>query len=66
MSATEAIRFLAHEARECRGRGAGDAICLLLPVILTGIGVQAMNDDEAKLFLRELHEALKNDLRTAA
>lgn len=66
MTATDAIRFLGHEARECRGRGAADAICVLLPVILSGVGLQAMNDTEAKDFLRELQQSLKNDLERAA
>lgn len=66
MTAIDAIRFLTHEAADCRGRGAGDAICVLLPVIAQALAVQAMSEAEARVFARDLREALKNDLRRAA
>jgi hypothetical protein len=50
MTAQDSIRFLNHQAAECRGRDAGEALCLLLPAIMRILELDPMDDVEAAAF----------------
>jgi hypothetical protein len=50
MTPDDAIRYLDHEAAQCRGRDAGEALCLLLPAMLKVLGLERMDDFEAAAF----------------
>jgi hypothetical protein len=50
MTAQDSIRFLNHQAAECRGRDAGEALCLLLPAIMRILDLDPMDDVEAAAF----------------
>jgi hypothetical protein len=58
MTTADAIRFLDHQARECRGRDAGEALCLLLPAIMEILDLERMDDLEALAF----RHSFKKDL----
>ncbi len=58
MTPAEALRFLDHEARNCRDRDAHEALCLLLPALLKVMDLSRMDDVEALDFRMQLHKAL--------
>ena len=62
MTTEDAIRFLDHQARLCRGRDASEAFCLLLPAMLRVLGLERMDDLEAAAF----RHGFKQDLATMA
>jgi hypothetical protein len=57
--AEEAIRFLAHEARQCRDRDAAEAICLLLPTICRLLCVEPMDDYQALAYRLQMRHELR-------
>lgn len=59
MIAEEAIRYLAHEARQCRDRDTAEALCLLLPSMLQLLGFKPMDNFEALDF----HLKMRAELR---
>lgn len=59
--AEKALRFLSHEAALCRDRDTAEALCLLLPALLSELDLKPMNQFEALDFLCELREALTNN-----
>jgi hypothetical protein len=59
MTAEEAIRYLAHEARMCRDRDSAEALCLLLPAMTRLLRVPAMDDFEALDFTIRFREELR-------
>jgi len=59
MSAEDALRFLAHQARQCRDRDTHEALCLLLPALLSQLNLEPMDGFEALDFLAELKKALQ-------
>jgi hypothetical protein len=50
MTPEDAIRYLDHQAKECRGRDASEALCLLLPALLRILELERMEDAEALAF----------------
>jgi len=58
MTAEQALRFAAYEAAECRNRDACEALCLLLPPLLSALSLEPMNGYEAEAFRREFKERL--------
>jgi hypothetical protein len=60
VTATDAIRWLHHEAARCHGRGAADAFCLTLPPILCALELEPMTREQAAAFSRALSEALQS------
>ena len=50
MTTEDAIRFLDHQARLCRGRDACEALCLLLPAMMRIMDLDRMEDVEALAF----------------
>jgi hypothetical protein len=58
MTPERAIRFLAHEARMCRGRDACEAFCLLLPGMVKVLELEAMDSYEAADFRRQFKQEL--------
>ena len=50
MTPEDAIRYLDREAAQCRGRDAGEALCLLLPAMMRIMGLDRMSDIEALAF----------------
>lgn len=59
MNAKDALRFVEHEASWCRDRDTAEALCLLLPPLLTAMGLEPMDSFEAEQFRRELKAWLK-------
>jgi len=59
MSAEDALRFLAHQARQCRDRDTHEALCLLLPALLSQLNLEPMDGFEALDFLAELKKAIQ-------
>jgi len=59
MSAEDALRFLAHQARQCRDRDTHEALCLLLPALLSQLNLEPMDGFEALDFLAGLKKALQ-------
>jgi len=59
MTAEDALRFLAHQARQCRDRDTHEALCLLLPALLSQLNLEPMDGFEALDFLAELKKALQ-------
>lgn len=59
MNATDALRFLAHEAKLCRDRDAHEAFCLLLPALCKVVGVSPLDDVAALAFQQEFHNELR-------
>lgn len=54
MNAIDALRFVDHEAALCRDRDSAEAVCLLLPPLLTALCLEPMDSFEADAFRREL------------
>ena len=59
MNTSDALRYLDHEAKECRDRDMHEALCLLLPAMLRVLELEPMNDLEAIAFHRELQLLLQ-------
>jgi hypothetical protein len=66
LDAPTCLRFLEHEAMECRDRDAGEMVCLLIPSLRQVAGLEPMEDLEAKAFRHALHEALAARLKMEA
>lgn len=60
MTFEDSIRFLDHEAAQCRGRDACEALCLLLPALMRVLDLERMEDVEAAAFKFKLKRALEN------
>ena len=60
MTAEQAIRYLAHEAKRCRDRDACESFCLLLPSILNGLHLEPMHYTEALEFTIALRQSLRD------
>ena len=60
MIAEEALRYLAHEAKECRDRDQAEALCLLLPAMLKLLCLKPMDDFEALDFHAHFHAELRD------
>lgn len=58
MTHANAIRFLAHQARECRGRDEGEMLCLLFPSLCDILGLEPMEDAEAAAFRHDFKQRL--------
>jgi hypothetical protein len=58
MTKEDAIRYLDHQAAQCRGRDACEALCLLLPALMRILELEPMDDLEA----RAVHYGIKLDL----
>ena len=63
MTAVGAIRFLAHEAKECRDKDSAEALCLLLPALLRALDLPPMEEREARAFRYDFREVVQNDFR---
>jgi hypothetical protein len=63
MTPENALRFLEHEAGECRDRDAHEALCLLLPALLRAFDLERMNDYEALAFRQKFKHAVQTDFR---
>ena len=50
MTTQDAIRYLDHQAAECRDRDTSEALCLLLPAMMRILGLERMEDFEAAAF----------------
>lgn len=59
MSAEDALRYVAHEARRCHDRDAHEALCLLLPAILAELHLPPMDGREALAFHIDLLAAIR-------
>lgn len=59
MNADDAIRFLAHEAKQCRDRDAHEMHVLLYPAMLRVLDLQPMTAREAAAARCEFHQALR-------
>ncbi len=66
MNSTDALRWLAHEAKRCRDRDSAEALCLLFPALLRSLNLEAMDALEAEAFKHRVKESLRTDLRRAA
>lgn len=66
MNPTDALRWLAHEAKLCRDRDSSEALCLLFPPLLATLDLPSMDDAEAQAFRERLKMALQQDLKRAA
>ena len=62
MTTKDAIRFLAHEAKDCRDKDTSEALCLLLPAMLRVLSLDRMDDVEAAAF----RHGFKRDLAALA
>lgn len=60
MNAADALRFLAHEASNCRDHDSHEALCLWLPSMMRIFHSEPMNGYEAEAFKAEFKELLKN------
>lgn len=58
MNADRAIRFLAHEASQCRDRDTAEALCLLMPALLKILHLQGMDDLEANAVRYQVKQEL--------
>ena len=58
MTAEQALRFVAYEAAECRDNDDCEALCLLLPPLLSTLALVPMNGFEAEDFRREFKNRL--------
>lgn len=58
MTTENAIRWLAHESKECRDRDSCEAFCLLLPALLRVLALDAMHEAEAAAFRHEFKQRL--------
>lgn len=59
MNATDAIRFLAHEAQRCRDRDSHEALCLWLPALCKVLAVRPCDDFEALALQEQAHRELR-------
>lgn len=59
MSADDAIRFIAHEAKRCHDRDAHESLCLLLPAVLNALELPPMDYAEALAFEIDLRAKLR-------
>jgi hypothetical protein len=59
MTAEDAIRYLAHEAAQCRDRDAHEALCLVLPAMMKTFALPPMDAFEARAFAFDFHQALR-------
>jgi hypothetical protein len=66
MNPTDAMRWLAFEAKRCRDRDSSEALCLLFPAILQALDLAPMEEAEARAFRERVKESLRTDLRRAA
>lgn len=60
MNASDAIRFLAHEAQRCRDRDAHEALCLWLPAMCRVFGLKPADDFDALAIQEQLHRELRD------
>lgn len=60
MNASDAIRYLAHEAKLCRDRDGHEAFCLLLPGLCKVLDLRPADDFEALDFQKQFHDALRD------
>jgi hypothetical protein len=60
MTADDALRFIAHEAKRCHDRDAHEALCLLLPAIVRALNLPPMDYAQALAFHLELREAIRS------
>lgn len=58
ISAYDALRFIAYEASECRGKDAHEALCLLPPALLRACSLKPMDGREAAAFRAQLKKTL--------
>jgi hypothetical protein len=58
MTTEDAIRFLDHQAKLCRGRDACEALCLLLPAMMRIMDLDQMEDVEALAFRHAFKRSL--------
>lgn len=63
MTAEQALRFVAYEARWCRDRDAHEALCLLFPALLRTLELSPMDGREAEAFRLELKQRLASSAR---
>lgn len=63
MNATDALRFLAHEAEFCRSHDECEALCLLHPALVRVLELPPMNGREAIEFRREFKALLQDPRR---
>lgn len=63
MTAEDAIRLLAHEAKRCRDRDGHEMHVLLYPAMLRVLDLDPMDDVEAAAARCEFHEALRERQR---
>jgi len=59
LSAENALRFAANQARRCRDRDSAESLCLLFPALLKILNLEPMNDFEALDFRAELRATLR-------
>lgn len=59
MNADDAIRFLAHEAKQCRDRDAHEMHVLLYPAMMKILDLAPMDDIEAAAARCQFHAALR-------
>jgi len=59
MTAENALRFAANQARRCRDRDSAESLCLLFPALLKVLKLEPMDDLQALDFRLELRAALK-------
>ena len=58
MSIEDALRFLDYQAQVCRDRDTHEALCLLLPSMLSVFALEPMTEREATAFRKEFREQL--------
>ena len=59
MTSEQAIRFVEHQARQCRDHDSHEALCLLLPAILKILNLKPMTGLEALDVLAELKKTIQ-------
>lgn len=60
MSTTDALRWLAFEARRCRDRDSHEALCLAVPWAIAAFNLPPMDETEAAAFKQRLREVMQN------
>lgn len=63
MTAEDAIRWLAHEAKRCHDRDTHESLCLTLPPILNALGLEPMHYGDALAFTVELRQSIRERAR---
>lgn len=58
MNIEDALRFLDYQAQVCRDRNSHEALCLLLPSLLSVFNLQPMIGREAEAFRKEFKDQL--------